>query len=90
MASLGVMVSGLDTIGYLVAAFLYFRVWKDIRDSLFASLGCAFLLLAGNELGMVLARVSGEPNPTPDFLRLAAFTLLTGTILAKSLAMASA
>jgi hypothetical protein len=90
MASLSVIVSGLNTLGYLVAAFLYFRIWKTVRDTLFASLACAFVLLSANELGMVLARVSGEPNPTPDFLRLAAFTLLTGAILVKSLATASA
>ena len=90
MASLAVIVASLDTLGCLVVAFFYFRVWKKMRDSLYGSLASAFVLLAADELGTVLGRISGQETATPEFFRLAAFALLTVTILVKSLATASA
>jgi len=85
MVSLGIFVAGVDTVGYLVAAFLYLRVWKRLGDFLFAALACTFVLLAANELALDIAYVTGHGAIIAEIFRIAAFTLLMGTVLAKSL-----
>lgn len=84
MFSLAVFVAGADTIGYLVAGFLYLRVWKKLGDYIFAVLALAFMLLAANELVMVVGYLRGHTTVVAELFRLSAFGLLVAAIVTKS------
>lgn len=77
--------SGMVTMGFLVASLFFFRFWNRTRDRLFALFGVAFLLMAVNQL---FTHVSGPA--TQDFfyayvLRIIAYVMLIAGIVAKNL-----
>lgn len=76
--------SGLITMGFLVAALFFFRFWKRTHDGLFVMFGIAFLLLALNQALIGLSDVSGEERSLLYLPRLAAFTLLIIAIVGKN------
>jgi hypothetical protein len=84
MFSFAVLVAGVDTLGYLVAAFLYLRVWKKMRDFLFAALALAFVLLAASEVAFVAGYLRGDGVAIAEIFRLAAFGLLVAAVVIKS------
>ena len=68
--------SGLITMGFIIAALFFFRFWKRTRDALFATFGFAFLLLALNQALVGLSNVPGEGQSLLYLPRLLAFALL--------------
>lgn len=77
-------VSGLITMGFLVAGFFFLRFWHRTRDGLFAIFAAAFALLAVNQ---ALAALLGLPRDELGWiylLRIAAFTLIIIGIVRKN------
>lgn len=77
--------SGLITMGFIIAALFFFRFWKRTHDVLFVTFGLAFLLLAVNQALIGISDVSGEERSLLYLPRLAAFALLIIAIVAKNL-----
>ena len=77
--------SGLITMGFLIAALFFFRFWKRTQDALFITFGFAFLLLALNQGLIGLSDVTGEERSLLYIPRLAAFGLLIAAIVGKNL-----
>jgi hypothetical protein len=79
-----VFVSGLITMGFLVAGLFFLRSWHRTRDGLFAIFAAAFALLALNQ---ALAALLGLPRDELGWiylLRIAGFTLIIIGIVRKN------
>lgn len=77
-------VSGLITMGYLIAGLFFLRFWHRTRDRLFMIFAIAFWLFAGNQALVALAGVTREEQTWFYFLRLAGFLLIIAGIIAKN------
>lgn len=77
--------SGLITMGFIIAALFFFRFWKRTRDALFITFGFAFLLLALNQALIGLSDVTGEGRSLLYIPRLVAFGLLIAAIAGKNI-----
>ena len=77
--------SGMITMGFVVAALFFFRFWKRTHDALFITFGFAFLLLALNQALIGLSDVSGEERSLLYIPRLMAFGLLIAAIVGKNI-----
>jgi uncharacterized protein DUF5985 len=77
--------SGLITMGFVIAALFFFRFWRRTRDALFRTFGFAFLLLALNQALIGLSDVTGEERSLLYIPRLAAFALLIVAIVRKNI-----
>ena len=77
--------SGLITMGFMIAALFFFRFWKRTKDALFMTFGLAFLLLAFNQALIGLSDVTGEERSLLYIPRLAAFALLIAAIVGKNI-----
>lgn len=78
-------ISGAIAMGFSVCAIFFLRFWARTKDGLFLAFALAFLLLA---ICQALTTVLGLPLEERSWiylLRLAAFTLLIGAILAKNM-----
>lgn len=78
-------ISGAIAMGFAVCAIFFLRFWARTRDGLFFAFALSFLLLA---LCQALTTVLGLPLEERSWiylLKLAAFTLLAGAILAKNM-----
>ena len=78
-------VSGLITMGYLVASAFFLRFWGRTRDRLFAIFAAAFCLLALNQALVALAGLTREEQSWIYLLRLAAFSLIIAGIVFKNM-----
>lgn len=78
------MVSGMLAAGYLVAALFFLRFWSRTRDQLFACFAGAFGLLALQRVLTILTAEWLENDVWLYLLRLLAFSLIIGGILAKN------
>ena len=76
--------SGLVTMGFLVAAAFFLRFWTRTRDGLFLAFGAAFGLMAGNQALVTLAGIDREEQSWIYLLRLAAFVLIIIAIWRKN------
>lgn len=77
-------VSGLITMGFLVAGLFFLRFWRRTGDALFAFFALAFWLLAANQALTAFAHVPLEERTGLYLLRLAAFVLILVGILFKN------
>ena len=77
--------SGVITMGYVIAGLFFLRFWSRTRDSLFVAFACAFWLLAVNQALVALAGVPREEQSWIYLLRLGAFTLIIAAIVRKNL-----
>ena len=77
--------SGLITMGFVIASLFFFRFWKRTQDALFATFGFAFLLLALNQALIGLSDITGEERSLLYIPRLAAFALLIAAIVGKNI-----
>jgi hypothetical protein len=77
--------SGVITMGYVIAGLFFLRFWSRTRDSLFIAFACAFWLLAVNQALVALAGVPREEQSWIYLLRLGAFTLIIAAIVRKNL-----
>jgi hypothetical protein len=85
MSSIGVFLSGMGTMGFVVAGLFFFRFWRRTRDSLFIAFGVAFCLFALNQGLIVFSPVPQEEQSWLFLLRVAGFALLIVAIVAKTL-----
>lgn len=77
-------VSGLITMGFLVAGLLFLRFWTRTRDLLFAAFAGAFWLLAANQALVALADIAREERSWIYLLRVAAFALIIAAVIWKN------
>lgn len=78
------LISGLITMGFLVASLFFARFWRRTGDDLFAAFAAAFLLLALNQALAVLLDLEREELGWIYLLRLAAFVLIILAIVRKN------
>ncbi|HYF55554.1 MAG TPA: DUF5985 family protein [Salinarimonas sp.] len=76
---------GLITMGYSIAGLFFLRFWVRTRDGLFAAFAVAFWLLALNQALVAISEVPREEQTSFYLLRLAAFAIIIGAIVAKNL-----
>src|SRR5690606_26092484 len=77
-------ISGLVTMGFLVASLFFARFWRLTCDGLFAAFAAAFLLLALNQALTVILDLEREELGWIYLLRLAAFLLIILAIVQKN------
>ena len=77
-------VSGLITMGFVVAGLFFLRFWRRTGDLLFAAFAIAFWILAANQALLVFVRVPIEERSWLYLLRLGAFTLILLAVIAKN------
>jgi hypothetical protein len=77
-------VSGLITMGFLVASVFFIRFWRRTADGLFAFFALAFIFLALNQAFLAFAQIPLEERTWLYLLRLVAFSLILGGILWKN------
>jgi hypothetical protein len=81
--------SGMTTMGFLVAGLFFFRFWSRTGDAIFVYFGISFCVLAISQVLGTLADISGDDRHWIYLLRLAAFTLLIVGIVVKNLGQAT-
>jgi hypothetical protein len=77
-------VSGLITMGFLVAGLFFLRSWHRTRDGLFAIFAAAFALLALNQARAALLGLPRDELGWIYLLRIAGFTLIIVGIVRKN------
>ena len=77
-------VSGLITMGFVVAGLFFLRYFKQTRDVLFAAFAVAFWMLAANQALLVFVQIPLEERSWFYLLRLGAFVLILAAIAAKN------
>jgi len=77
-------ISGLITMGFLVAGLFFLRFWRKTRDFLFAAFAAAFWLLAVNQALLALSELPVEERSWMYLLRLAAFIIIIVAIALKN------
>jgi hypothetical protein len=83
------VLSGMVTMGFLIAALFFLRFWRRTRDGLFITFAVAFVLLALNQFLIGLSVAPSEDQAAFYLLRLAAFALLIVAIIRKNFAGSS-
>lgn len=81
-----IFLSGLITMGFLVAGVFFLRFWTRSRDILFLAFAAAFLLLALQQAILALSAIPREEQSWSYLLRLAAFTCIAAVIIYKNTA----
>lgn len=81
---MGDFITGLITMGYLVAALFFLKFWARTRDRLFISFFVAFALFATEQALLVLTGVSREERTWFFLLRLCGFLLIILGIVDKN------
>lgn len=86
MSDLGAVnfLSGVITMGFVVAGVFFLRFWKRTGDSLFLAFALAFWLLGLTQALLALADVLIEERSWLYLIRLAAFSLILLSIWLKN------
>jgi hypothetical protein len=77
-------ISGLITMGFVVAGLMFLRFWRKTSDRLFAVFAAAFCLLAANQALVALIDIPREERSWIYLLRVAAFALIILAIILKN------
>lgn len=77
-------ISGLITMGFLIAGLFFLRFWTKTRDPLFAAFAAAFWLLATNQALAAMIDVAREERSWIYLLRVAAFALIIAAVVWKN------
>ena len=85
MQALPTFLAGMTTMGFLIAGLFFSRFWVRTRDSLFATFGIAFFLLAVNQAVIRLADIPREDLIWAYGLRILAFSMLIYGVIKKNL-----
>jgi hypothetical protein len=85
MSATNEFVTGLITMGYLVAGLFFMRFWRRTGDTLFLIFCLAFWLFALNQALVPLSGLPREEASGFYLLRLAGFGLIIAAILAKNM-----
>jgi hypothetical protein len=80
-----VFLSGLVTMGFVIASLFFTRFWWRTHDRLFLVFGAAFLLFALNQTLLALSDYPREDQSVFYLLRFTGFALLAGAIVAKNM-----
>ena len=75
--------SGVITCGYLVAAGLFFNLWRKRADPLLRALAIAFVLFALNQVLASALVTATEPTSLIYALRILGFVIILGTMLGR-------
>ncbi|MGO8765904.1 MAG: DUF5985 family protein [Limisphaerales bacterium] len=78
-------ITGMITMGFLVAAAFFFRFWRESHDRLFGFFAAAFLLMAFNRPLLLLLGDQNDASLTPYLLRLASYAIIIIAIVDKNL-----
>jgi|1185.fasta_scaffold150220_3 hypothetical protein len=78
------LLSGVLTAGYAVAALFFLSFWRDTRDRLFVFFAAAFAVLALQRVTLAWALVGQRDTTVYYILRLAAFVLILVGIVDKN------
>ena len=77
-------VSGLITMGFLIAGLLFLRSWTRTRDLLFAAFAAAFWLLAANQALVAVLDIPRDERSWIYLLRVAAFAMIIAAVVWKN------
>ena len=83
---MSVFVSGMTTMGFLIAALFFFRFWRRTKDNLFVYFGASFVILAITQFMVALLSAPTEHQSLIYALRLLAFVVLIVGIVTKNMA----
>jgi hypothetical protein len=73
--------SGVVTCAYLVAAGLFFVLWRKSADALFRALSGAFVLFALNQVLAAALVTTSDPSSMVYALRVLGFVIVVGALL---------
>ncbi len=76
--------SGVVTCGYLVAAGLFFTLWRRRADSLVRAFAIALLLLALNQVLVAALVTASEPSSFSYALRVLGFVIILGALVERN------
>jgi uncharacterized membrane protein len=76
--------SGMVTLGFLIAGLFFLRFWRRSGDGLFLAFAAAFALLGVNQALLVLSGIPVEERSPLYLLRLTAFLLIIIAIVRKN------
>jgi hypothetical protein len=79
------LLSGMITMGYVIAGLFFFRFWRRTGDALFVYFGTSFWLLALGPATSLVLETPREDQSWIYLIRLAAFVLLIIGIVGKNL-----
>ena len=77
--------SGAVALGYLISGVFFLRFWRKTSDRLFIAFAMAFFLLALNQTLAHWLGAADERVAYTYLLRVLAFVLILGAIVAKNL-----
>lgn len=81
---LELFLSGVVTMGFVIAGLFFLRFWSRTRDNLFIAFAFAFWLLGLNQALIALTDMPVEERTPLYLLRLAAFGLIIVSIWMKN------
>jgi hypothetical protein len=76
--------SGAITMGFVVAGLFFLRFWKRTHEGLFVAFALAFWLLGLTQALLTFTNIPVEERSWLYLLRLAAFSLILGSIWVKN------
>lgn len=79
-----IFLSGMMTLGYVVAGMFFLKFWRASRDRLFLAFAVAFALLAVQRVGLTIAFEANQGTELMYLLRLLAFSILLWAIWDKN------
>ena len=82
---MSLFVSGLITMGYLIAGLFFLRFWSRTHDLLFGAFALAFWLLAANQGLVALSDTPREEHSWFYLLRLTAFLVIIAAVINKNI-----
>jgi hypothetical protein len=81
---MALFLSGMTTMGFVIASLFFFRFWRRTRDEIFVYFGASFCILAVSQAIGSLAEIPSDDRTWIYLLRFAAFTLLVVGIVVKN------
>lgn len=76
--------SGVITMGFVVAGLFFLRFWKRTGETLFIAFALAFWLLGLTQALLAFTNIPVEERSSLYLLRLVAFSLILGSIWLKN------
>jgi Family of unknown function (DUF5985) len=76
--------TGVATMGFLVAATFFARFWRETRDRLFLLFAVAFVALGLNRALLAVFDPGRESQPYLYIIRLGAFVLIAWAVIDKN------
>jgi hypothetical protein len=84
VSTLHPFLTGLSTMGFLVATAYFARFWRQTKDRLFAIFAIAFAFMAVNRAVLIVYPLGRENQPYVYIARLIAFVLIAYAVIDKN------